>query len=103
MRTRRVRFSFAHSANMGARQMSIPRTFAAVSILGLMATGSWAHAQLAEPLPIFSASSLLANHPLTGPNYRIADAVRNDGFANNYVVTVEIGRASCRERVCQYV
>jgi hypothetical protein len=46
-------------------------------------------AQAPEPLPVFSASKLLPRQMLTGPNYRIEDTVRNDGFANHYTFTVD--------------
>jgi hypothetical protein len=61
----------------------------AASVLALVAAGSFAYAQRAEPLPVFSAASLLPGGSLVGPNYRVADAVRNDGFVNNYIITVD--------------
>lgn len=58
-----------------------------------------------EPPPTFSASDLLGAGRVTGPNYRVARTVRNDGFLNHYAVTVDrktyavVGNAMMRARL----
>ncbi len=42
-----------------------------------------------QELPAFHASQLLAGQKLSGPNYRVADTVRNNGFINIYSVRVD--------------
>ncbi len=57
---------------------------------GLIFTPATVSAQSAgEAPPVFQASQLLPGQPLAGPNYRINESVRNDGFINHYTVNVD--------------
>lgn len=40
-----------------------------------------------ERLPAFGASAILPPELLSGPNHRVADAVRNDAYLNHYAVS----------------
>ena len=77
--------------NRYAQAVTGRRRVAATSFIALFLTtpilSMTAHAE--EPLPVFQASTLLPGAPLVGPNYRVDETVRNDGFLNYYTVTVD--------------
>lgn len=57
---------------------------------GLAVTPAIVSAQSAgEAPPVFRASQILPGLPLAGPNYRIDETVRNDGYLNHFTVSVD--------------
>lgn len=54
----------------------------------LSSAGAATAQQTNEAQAVFRASALLPGQSLAGPNYRIEETVRNDGFMNRYTVTV---------------
>jgi hypothetical protein len=44
-----------------------------------------------EAPPVLRAADLLAQQPLSGPQYRVEDRVTNDGLMNHYRITSEFG------------
>ena len=55
----------------------------------LLNAGAATAQQTDEAQTVFRASALLPGQSLAGPNYRIEETVRNDGFMNRYTVTVD--------------
>ena len=67
------------------------KLMAVAGLLGafvLLSAGAAAAQQTNEAQAVFRASALLPGQSLAGPNYRIEETVRNDGFMNRYTVTV---------------
>jgi hypothetical protein len=62
-------------------------------LVGLVSSGAAAQPAY-ERLPAFGASAILSPELLSGPNHRVADAVRNDGYLNHYVVISAFGEFS---------
>jgi hypothetical protein len=78
-----------HKAHAGAKGR-LAATAAVILGVGILLNAGVAPAQQAkEQGTRFRASALLAGQSLSGPNYRIADSVTNDGFMNRYTVTVD--------------
>lgn len=68
---------------------TIPCAFMVLTLIaGTLASPASAQ-NSGEQLPIFRASDLLPNARLSGPNYRVNEAVINNGFLNIYSVTVD--------------
>ena len=59
---------------------------AACCLLVLAVGATWAAALGTEQPPMLRASTFLPRSVLSGPNHRVDDLVRNDGYMNIYIV-----------------
>lgn len=77
-----------HKPPVAAKRCMLMAVAGMLGAFVLLSAGAATAQQIHEAQAIFRASALLPGQSLAGPNYRIEETVRNDGFMNRYTVTV---------------
>ncbi len=77
-----------HKPSVAAKRGMLMAVAGMLAAFVLLSAGAATAQQIHEARAVFRASALLPEQSLAGPNYRIEETVRNDGFMNRYTVTV---------------